>query len=125
MTPKEGGMQVDTSAVRKIGELEWQPHPTAEGVEIKVLVSRASQDTDVTCMLVRIGRGMEVPEHIHDHSDDILYPLAGQAQMWVEGSGGFSLEPGVIVRVPRGTRHRIFDVTEDLLLHDVFWPALL
>ena len=45
--------------------------------------------------------------------------------MWVEGSGDFALEPGVIVRVPQGTRHRIFDVSEDLLLYDVFCPALL
>ena len=52
-------------------ELEWQTHPTAEGVEIKVLVSQAVQGTDVTCMLVRVGRG------------------------------------------------------EDLLIYDVFWPALL
>lgn len=111
--------------VTDIEELEWQPHPTVEGVEIKVLVSQGAQGTDVTCMLVRIGRGLEVPEHVHDHSDDILYPLAGRARMWVEGSGDFALEPGVIVRVPQSTKHRIFDVSEELLLYDVFWPALL
>jgi quercetin dioxygenase-like cupin family protein len=106
-------------------ELDWQPHPTVEGVEIKVLVSQGVQGTDVTCMLVRIGRGLEVPEHIHDQSDDILYPLSGRARMWVEGGEDFSLEPGVIVRVPQGTRHRIFDVNEELLIYDVFWPAVL
>jgi quercetin dioxygenase-like cupin family protein len=111
--------------VINVEELEWQPHPTAKGVEIKVLVSEATQGTDVTCMLVRIGCGMEVPEHVHDHSDDILYPLVGKARMWVEGSGDFALEPGVIVRVSQGTKHRIFDVSEELLLYDVFWPALL
>ncbi|MDY7077841.1 MAG: cupin domain-containing protein [Chloroflexota bacterium] len=111
--------------VRNIEELKWQPHPTAKGVRIKVLVSQGAQGTDLTCMLVQIGRGLEVTEHVHDHSDDILYPLSGKARMWVDGSGEFSLEPGVIVRVPQGTRHRIFDVSEDLLLYDVFWPALL
>ena len=111
--------------VTRVEELEWQSHPTAEGVEIKVLVSRATQGAGVTCMLVRIDRGLEVPEHVHDGSDDILYPLAGRARMWVEGSGDFALEPGVVVRVPQGTRHRIFDVREDLLLYDVFCPALL
>ena len=108
-----------------IEELEWQPHKTAKGVEIKVLVSNATQGTDVTCLLVRIGRGMEVPEHVHETSDDILYPLAGKARMAVEGGEDFALEPGVIVRVPRGTKHRIYDVSEDLLIYDVFWPALL
>jgi len=90
-----------------VEELEWQPHKTVKSVEIK------------------IGRGLEVPEHIHEDSDDILYPLSGKAKMWVEGSGEFSLEPGVIVRVPQGTKHRIYDVSEDLLIYDVFWPALL
>jgi quercetin dioxygenase-like cupin family protein len=108
-----------------VEELEWQPHKTAKGVEIKVLVSKAAQGTDVTCLLVRIGRGLEVPEHIHETSDDILYPLSGRARMAVEGSEEFVLQPGVIVRVPRGTKHRIYDVSEDLLIYDVFWPALL
>ena len=111
--------------VRETEQLEWQPHPKVAGVEIKVLVSQGAHGADVTCMLVRISRGLEVPEHTHDRSDDILYPLSGRARMWVEGSGDFVLAPGVIVRVPQGTRHRIFDVSEDLLLYDVFWPALL
>lgn len=108
-----------------IGELGWQPHKTAKGVEIKVLLSKAVQGIDVTCMLVRIGRGLEVREHIHENSDDILYPLSGRARMAVEGGEDFPLEPGVIVRVPKGTKHRIYGVSEDLLIYDVFWPALL
>lgn len=108
-----------------VEELTWQPHKTAKGVEIKLLISKAVQGTDVTCLLVRISRGLEVAEHIHENSDDILYPLSGKARMWVEGSGEFSLEPGVIVRIPQGTKHRIYDVSEGLLIYDVFWPALL
>lgn len=58
--------------------LEWQPHKTAKGVEMKLLISKVVQATDVTCMLVRIGRGLEVPEHIHENSDDILYSSPGR-----------------------------------------------
>ncbi len=108
-----------------VEELEWQPHKTAKGVEIKVLISKAVQGTDVTCLLVRVGRGLEVPEHLHENSDDILYILSGKAMMAVEGSEDFVLKPGIFVRVPKGTRHRIYDVSEDLLIYDVFWPALL
>jgi len=108
-----------------VEELKWQPHKTAKGVEIKPLISKAVQGTDVTCMLVRIGRGLEVREHIHENCDDILYPLSGRARMAVEGRKDFALEPGVIVRVPKGTKHGIYDVSEDLLIYDVFWPALL
>lgn len=111
--------------VINVDDLEWQPHKMVKGVKIKVLISKAVQGTDVTCMLVKIGQGIEVPEHIHENSDDILYILSGKATMAAEGSEDFVLEPGVIVRVPKGTKHRIYDVSEDLLIYDVFWPALL
>ena len=45
--------------------------------------------------------------------------------MWVDGTGEFLLQPGVIVRVPKGIKHKITEVTEDLLIYDVFSPALL
>ena len=110
---------------RSVENISWVPHPTAQGVEIKPLITNKEHDLDVTCMLVNLPAGKEVPEHIHENQADILYPLQGKAVMWVDGTGSFSLEPGVIVRVPEGTKHKIVDVTEDLLLYDVFCPALM
>jgi len=110
---------------RSVENISWVPHPTAQGVEIKPLITNKEHDLDVTCMLVNIPAGKEVPEHIHENQADILYPLQGKAVMWVDGTGSFSLEPGVIVRVPEGTKHKIFEVTDDLLIYDVFCPALM
>ena len=110
---------------RLVDHISWQPHPTANGVEIKPLISKKEDSLNVTCMLVSVPAGTEVPEHIHENQDDILYPLKGNAAMWIEGKETFSLEPGVIVRVPKGTKHKIFEVTEDLLIYDVFSPALI
>ena len=45
--------------------------------------------------------------------------------MYVEGAGDFSLEPGVVVRVPIGAKHKIFNVTEELIIYDVFHPATI
>lgn len=45
--------------------------------------------------------------------------------MWVDGSGSFPLEPGCVVLVPKGTKHKIENVSEELLLYDVFWPAVM
>ena len=89
------------------------------------MVSKGEHGLDVTCMLVRVPAGSEVPEHIHAEQDDILYPLKGKAMMLVGETGEFSLEPGVIVKVPPGTKHKITDVKEDLLIYDVFSPALI
>ena len=55
----------------------------------------------------------------------ILYPLRGRAEMYVEQTGTFALEPGVVVRVPKGAKHRIFNVTEELIIYDVFHPATI
>jgi len=110
---------------RLVENLPWSPHPVVEGVQIKPLVSKKEDGLDVTCMLVKVPMGKVVAEHIHPGQDDILYPLSGRATMWVDGAGEFSLHPGTFVRVPKGTRHRIFGVTEELLIYDVFCPALL
>jgi len=110
---------------QSVEKISWMPHPTAPGVKIKPLISQKEHGLDVTCMLVDVPAGTEVPEHTHENQDDILYPLRGRATMWVDGNGDFSLEPGVIVRVPKGIKHKITEVTEDLLIYDVFCPALM
>jgi quercetin dioxygenase-like cupin family protein len=106
-----------------IDSIPWAPHPVAEGVEIKPLVTKKDHGLDVTCVLVKVPAGIEVPEHIHEAQADILYPLQGRAEMFVEGAGSLALKPGVVVRVPAGVKHRIFNVAEELVLYDVFQPA--
>ena len=110
---------------RSVEKISWMPHPAVQGVTIKPLISEKEHGLNVTCLLVNVPAGKEVPEHIHEEQDDILYLLQGKAVMWVDGTGDFSLEPGVIVRVPKGKKHKIFDVTQDLLIYDVFCPALM
>jgi len=110
---------------RSVEKVSWIPHPSAPGITIKPLISQKEHGLNVTCMLVNVPAGKEVPQHIHEEQDDILYLLQGKAVMWVDGTGNFSLEPGVIVRVPKGKKHKIFDVSQDLLIYDVFCPALI
>lgn len=109
----------------KVDGLNWDPHPIAEGVKIKPLVTRRDHDLNVSCILVKVPAGIEIPEHTHEEQTDILYPLSGSAEMYVEGAGNFSLEPGVVVRVPVGAKHKIFNVTEELIIYDVFHPATI
>jgi len=114
-------MEICTS----VDSLSWAPHPIAEGVEIKPLVTKKGDNLDVTCVLVKIPAGKDIPEHIHETQADILYPLQGSAEMYVEGAGNLELKPGVVVRVPVGAKHKIFNVTEELLIYDVFQPATI
>jgi quercetin dioxygenase-like cupin family protein len=118
---KEAFMEI----CKTITNISWRPHPIAEGVNIKPLATKSEDDLNVTCMLVRVPPGKEIPEHIHDEQVDILYPLQGEAEMYVEGAGTFPLKPGIIVKVPEGTKHKISNVTAELLIYDVFQPATL
>ncbi|NQU13548.1 MAG: cupin domain-containing protein [Desulfobacteraceae bacterium] len=71
-----------------------------------------------------VPKDSEVPEHVHEE-DDIPHPDKGRAIMWVDGSGSFPLEPRCVVLVPKGTKHKIENVSEELRLYDVFWPAVM
>ena len=109
----------------KVDGLTWEPHPIAAGVTIKPLVTKRDHDLNVSCILVKVPTGIEIHEHTHEEQVDILYPLIGSAEMYVEGAGNFSLQPGVVVRVPIGAKHKIFNVTEELIIYDVFHPATI
>ncbi|MDX1778766.1 MAG: cupin domain-containing protein [Thermodesulfobacteriota bacterium] len=111
--------------VKTVDDIAWRPHPLVKEVNIKPLVTKGEDGLDVTCLLVRVPAGIEIPEHVHDEQVDILYPLLGKAEVNVDGAGTFALKPGVIIRVPKGTKHKIFNVTEELLVYDVFQPATL
>ena len=45
--------------------------------------------------------------------------------MFVEEIGEFEIKKGILIRVPRGMKHSIYDVTEDLLVYDVFSPGTI
>jgi len=50
---------------KTVGNISWRPHPIAKGANIKPLATKSEDDLNVTCMLVRIPAGIEIPEHIH------------------------------------------------------------
>ena len=62
-----------------------------------------------------IPRMSEIPARI--------FNLEGKGKIYIEGSGEFNLFPGVIVRVPRNIKHRVY-AEEDLLYFDIFAPPM-
>jgi quercetin dioxygenase-like cupin family protein len=110
---------------KTIANISWRPHPVAEGVTIKPLATKSDDDLNVTCLLLRVPPGKEIPEHTHEEQVDIVYPLQGEAEMYVDGAGTFALKPGIVVIVPTGAKHGISNVTEELLIYDIFQPATL
>ena len=104
-------------------ELHFSPHPKFKGVEIAYLLTRKDDDVNMTTAIVHWNVGAEIPEHTHEDSDDILYILRGKARIWIDGVGDIPLRAGTFVRVPKGVRHHPYDIEEDLLAHDTWFPA--
>ncbi len=110
-------------AVKREKELEWSPHPFLP-IQIKNFLSKKDDGGDITIFLVRLAVGKEIPVHVHETQEDIIFILAGKGKMWIEGEGDFTIEKGTFIRVPKNTRHRIYGVTEEILNYDVFTPPL-
>ncbi|MDC7786642.1 cupin domain-containing protein [Rhodoplanes sp. TEM] len=104
--------------------MTWQPHPRFRGVEIAYLVTREKDDVDVTFALVRLPVGSQPDKHVHEHSDDIVFVLQGKATMWIDGVGDVALTKGCFLRVPQGVQHQPRNIEEDVLLYNVWLPAL-
>jgi mannose-6-phosphate isomerase-like protein (cupin superfamily) len=109
--------------VMQPSEMDWNPHPKFPGVEIAYMLTRKEDDVDMTCAIVHWKVGAEIPRHIHEDSDDILYILKGKAKIWIDGYGDIPLKAGSFVRVPMGVEHQPHDIEEDLLAHDTWFPA--
>jgi mannose-6-phosphate isomerase-like protein (cupin superfamily) len=109
-----------------VENLSWENHPAVKDVFIKKIITTGQFGKDSpSIIMVRIPVGVEVPEHIHEESEDILFILVGKATIWIDGIGNLKLQKNVVVRVPRNTKHRIFDVSNELLVYDVFSPGIM
>lgn len=106
--------------------LSWENHPAVKDVSIKKIITtqRFGKDSP-SILMIKVPAGVEVPEHVHENSKDILFIIAGEATMWIDGIGNLKLQKDRVIRVPRNTKHRIFDVTDELLIYDVFSPGIM
>ena len=107
----------------KLDDVKWEAHPFLD-IEIKTLISKQKDGAAVTILLAKLPKNQTIEEHIHEESDDILFPLEGKGKIVIENAGEFVLEPGVLVRVPKKTKHRV-SAEEDLLYFDIFAPPML
>ena len=112
------------SIVRNLNEIPESNHPFLANIGMRTLYSKRDNGGNVTCFVVRCTIGSEIEEHIHQKETDITYVLQGKAMMWIEDRGTFKLKPGVFVVVPKGLKHKTYDVVEELLIYDVFSPPM-
>ena len=107
----------------RVNDLAWERHPFFAELLIKKLLSFEKDDVDLSIMMVRAKKGIQVPAHIHEQ-DDIVYHLEGKCKMWVDGFGDFEMLPGSFIRIPAGVKHQPHDFENDVLAFDIFLPHL-
>jgi mannose-6-phosphate isomerase-like protein (cupin superfamily) len=105
-------------------QMKFTPHAQFKGVEVCKLLTKGDDNVDVTCTVVRWHPGAEIAKHIHENSDDILYFIKGKATIWIDGIGDVPVSAGSFVRIPAGVLHQPHSVTEEVLAHDMWFPAL-
>ncbi len=67
-------------------DLKWNPIRSLPQQKSRTLSPIVMKHMDLTCMLVSLPVGTEVPKHTHE-CDDIVYVLKGKAKIWVDGVG--------------------------------------
>jgi quercetin dioxygenase-like cupin family protein len=114
---------MDKVKTLKKEDVRWEPHPQLANAKVAYLLSNRDEQADLTCLLVHLPAGTQVEKHTHE-SDDIIYVLAGKAEIWIDGVGDVPMVEGTFVRIPKGIAHQPHSIEEDLIAYDVFYPFL-
>ena len=104
------------------GTLDWQPHPTLAGIEIKLLPNKAGFSPK-DLMVARVAASGEIPWHVHPNDSEIAYVVQGTGILLSaenEAHESFSETPmslGNAVVVPPSVWHCVKNTgSGDLLL---------
>ena len=90
--------------------VDWQPHPTLPGIQLKSL-ENSSDSAPASVSLVEVKAGGEIVPHLHEESYETAIILAGSAVLTLP-SGDHRLVSGDGVTVPPKTLHSLRNATE-------------
>jgi len=109
---------------KQFRDVKREPHPINKNVLLGFILTKKDDGVEITSLLARVPKGEVVPEHTHE-VHDILCPLSGKGKVWIKGIGDLELKRGVVVSVPPGALHKVYDVTEALEVYDIFSGPIL
>ena len=108
----------------EMDKVDWKKHPINEKVDLGFLITKKEDRLDFTCIVAKVPRGQTIPQHHHE-VQDVIVPLCGKGKFWIEGQGEFEFKKGVVLNIPPGVAHRLYDVTEDIEIFDVYIPSIM
>lgn len=111
--------QLETS----FAELEWNDHPTFEGVQLKHIVTSDLTGGEFSCHLVRIAPNKKIGAHIHEKQLEIHEVIDGFG-VCINAGAELKYDPGVISIIKAGIPHEVTAGDSGLYLFAKFIPAL-
>ena len=97
------------------GESLWQPVPANGYITIGVAPDMAGGMAQMCAGLQSVDPGCFVREHVHPDNDELFFFHQGTGHVEVNGAPK-QVEPGTMLYVGRGNRHRIVNGGEGVLL---------
>jgi quercetin dioxygenase-like cupin family protein len=79
-----------------------QDYEVVDGEPIEARPFYVSED--LVAVLVTLQPGARVPDHAHEHHDEIFDAIRGTGTFFIEGEA-IDFGPGMTIVVPAGTRH--------------------
>jgi len=102
----------------------YYSNPDWSGVRLLDLASGADTGSAFSSHLVRVQKGCEVPDHLHENQWEWNAVLAGQGKMILDGRE-ILFGPGDTFTTPPGVRHTVVADKEDIALLAVFVPGTM
>ncbi len=97
----------------------YQTESIASSNDFRRVVATGSASQLVT---MRLAAGEEIGEEVHEHGDQVLVVVAGEARALLDGVES-QLGAGGIAFVPAGTRHNVVNAgSGDLRLLSIYAP---
>ena len=103
--------------------LEWNSHPSFEGVELKHLIRAKDTNGIFSYHLVKIKPNKKIGLHIHQNQLETHEIIEGNG-MCKNGNYEYVYDPGVISIFEAGVEHEIIANEKGLYLFATFIPAL-
>ncbi len=69
--------------------------------------------------------GSQIPDHVHEASEEVLFLISGRAKIVIEGEGEWEIGPETAFYSPVGVKHRVENIgDEPLRIVWVYCPPL-
>jgi quercetin dioxygenase-like cupin family protein len=102
--------------------LTWYTNPAWTGVSLADLAPGADTKGSFTSHFVRIRKGCEVPDHLHESQWEWNVILDGHGTIHLD-EREIPFNPGDTFTTPPGVRHAVVADMEDIALLAVFVPG--